>query len=150
MYYIFITWRRDLDSSELLTFRALRLGVIGVLNEELVLYSRFKKKSSINSFKLHINLYSDINLKPFTRKFCFKSLLVINVHFVHVYFDSNESFICFNFSVQCFSGSSILDRAVIEHNLLSASKLYNNISFEELGSLLEIPPTKVCFACNHL
>lgn len=39
-------------------------------------------------------------------------------------------------------GSSILDRAVIEHNLLSASKLYNNITFEELGALLEIPPTK--------
>lgn len=32
-------------------------------------------------------------------------------------------------------GSSILDRAVIEHNLLSASKLYNNITFEELGAL---------------
>ena len=30
-------------------------------------------------------------------------------------------------------GSTILDRAVTEHNLLSASKLYNNISFEELG-----------------
>lgn len=40
-------------------------------------------------------------------------------------------------------GSSILDRAVIEHNLLSASKLYNNITFEELGALLEIPPAKV-------
>ncbi|XP_046367290.1 COP9 signalosome complex subunit 4-like [Haliotis rufescens] len=39
-------------------------------------------------------------------------------------------------------GSTILDRAVIEHNLLSASKLYNNVSFEELGSLLEIPPQK--------
>uniref|UniRef100_A0A8C1LSX2 COP9 signalosome complex subunit 4 n=2 Tax=Cyprinus carpio TaxID=7962 RepID=A0A8C1LSX2_CYPCA len=33
-------------------------------------------------------------------------------------------------------------RAVIEHNLLSASKLYNNITFEELGALLEIPPAK--------
>uniref|UniRef100_A0AAY4DID8 COP9 signalosome complex subunit 4 n=1 Tax=Denticeps clupeoides TaxID=299321 RepID=A0AAY4DID8_9TELE len=49
---------------------------------------------------------------------------------------------------KCFSGflalegSSILDRAVIEHNLLSASKLYNNITFEELGALLEIPPAK--------
>jgi len=32
---------------------------------------------------------------------------------------------------------------VIEHNLLSASKLYNNITFEELGALLEIPPAKV-------
>lgn len=39
-------------------------------------------------------------------------------------------------------GSTILDRAVIEHNLLSASKLYNNITFDELGALLEIPPTK--------
>ncbi|KAL3877789.1 hypothetical protein ACJMK2_035439 [Sinanodonta woodiana] len=39
-------------------------------------------------------------------------------------------------------GSSILARAVVEHNLLSASKLYNNISFEELGSLLEIPASK--------
>jgi len=39
-------------------------------------------------------------------------------------------------------GSTILDRAVIEHNLLSASKLYNNISFEELGTLLEIPAAK--------
>lgn len=39
-------------------------------------------------------------------------------------------------------GSSILDRAVFEHNLLSASKLYNNITFEELGALLEIPAAK--------
>ncbi|KAL3273178.1 hypothetical protein HHI36_014632 [Cryptolaemus montrouzieri] len=39
-------------------------------------------------------------------------------------------------------GSSILDRAIIEHNLLSASKLYNNISFVELGALLEIIPEK--------
>lgn len=35
-----------------------------------------------------------------------------------------------------------MDRAVIEHNLLSASKLYNNITFEELGALLEIPAAK--------
>ena len=41
-----------------------------------------------------------------------------------------------------FAGSTILDRAVIEHNLLSASKLYNNITFEELGALLEITPAK--------
>lgn len=39
-------------------------------------------------------------------------------------------------------GSTILDRAVIEHNLLSASKLYNNITFEELGALLEISAAK--------
>lgn len=33
-------------------------------------------------------------------------------------------------------GSTVLDRAVIEHNLAAASKLYNNIYFTELGSLL--------------
>ncbi|XP_068654672.1 COP9 signalosome complex subunit 4 [Aristolochia californica] len=37
---------------------------------------------------------------------------------------------------------TVLDRAMIEHNLLSASKLYTNISFEELGALLGIPPLK--------
>eukprot|EP00271_Cylindrocystis_brebissonii_P006454 TRINITY_DN19246_c0_g1_i1.p1 TRINITY_DN19246_c0_g1~~TRINITY_DN19246_c0_g1_i1.p1 ORF type:complete len:415 (+),score=118.90 TRINITY_DN19246_c0_g1_i1:221-1465(+) len=37
-------------------------------------------------------------------------------------------------------GSTVLDRAVIEHNLLSASKLYRNISFQELGALLGIGP----------
>jgi len=39
-------------------------------------------------------------------------------------------------------GSTVLDRAVIEHNLLSASRIYNNITFDELGALLEIPPTR--------
>lgn len=39
-------------------------------------------------------------------------------------------------------GSSILDRAVFEHNLLSASKLYNNITFDELGLLLGLEPNK--------
>jgi len=39
-------------------------------------------------------------------------------------------------------GSTVLDRAVVEHNLLSASKIYNNISFEELGTLLGVKPEK--------
>lgn len=39
-------------------------------------------------------------------------------------------------------GSTILERACVEHNLLSASKLYNNITFPELGALLEIDSTK--------
>eukprot|EP00741_Cyanophora_paradoxa_P023851 tig00021680_g23038.t1 len=39
-------------------------------------------------------------------------------------------------------GSTVLERAVVEHNLLSASKLYNNITFAELGSLLGIAPDK--------
>lgn len=33
-------------------------------------------------------------------------------------------------------GSTVLERAVIEHNLAAASKLYNNIYFSELGQLL--------------
>ena len=40
-------------------------------------------------------------------------------------------------------GWSILDRAVVEHNILSTSKLYNNITLDELGALLGIPPHKV-------
>ena len=39
-------------------------------------------------------------------------------------------------------GSTVLDRAVIEHNLAAASKLYNNIYFTELGSLLGCTPEK--------
>mmetsp|Transcript_4672 Transcript_4672/g.13071 ORF Transcript_4672/g.13071 Transcript_4672/m.13071 type:complete len:436 (-) Transcript_4672:224-1531(-) len=36
--------------------------------------------------------------------------------------------------------ASPLERAVIEHNLLSARNIYNNISFEELGLLLGLSP----------
>lgn len=36
----------------------------------------------------------------------------------------------------------VLERAVIEHNMLAASKLYNNISFEQLGALLGIDAAK--------
>lgn len=39
-------------------------------------------------------------------------------------------------------GNTVLEGAIIEHNLLSASKLYNNITFAELGALLEIPAEK--------
>jgi len=39
-------------------------------------------------------------------------------------------------------GSTILNHAVVEHNILAASKLYNNITFAGLGALLEIPPEK--------
>jgi COP9 signalosome complex subunit 4 len=35
-------------------------------------------------------------------------------------------------------GLTVLTRAVSEHNLLSASKLYNNITVQELGSLLGV------------
>jgi len=39
-------------------------------------------------------------------------------------------------------GSTVLSRAVVEHNLLSASRLYKNITFAELGVLLDITPDK--------
>eukprot|EP00177_Eucheuma_denticulatum_P003706 GFKZ01006707.1.p1 GENE.GFKZ01006707.1~~GFKZ01006707.1.p1 ORF type:complete len:421 (+),score=65.05 GFKZ01006707.1:269-1531(+) len=39
-------------------------------------------------------------------------------------------------------GDSVLDRAVLEHNLLAASRLYMNIHFTELGVLLGIPASK--------
>eukprot|EP01006_Ploeotia_vitrea_P059926 TRINITY_DN75016_c0_g1_i1.p1 TRINITY_DN75016_c0_g1~~TRINITY_DN75016_c0_g1_i1.p1 ORF type:complete len:384 (-),score=48.24 TRINITY_DN75016_c0_g1_i1:102-1217(-) len=35
-------------------------------------------------------------------------------------------------------GTTVLDRAIIQHNLLAASNLYYNIAFEELGNLLGI------------
>jgi COP9 signalosome complex subunit 4 len=35
-------------------------------------------------------------------------------------------------------GSTVLDRAVREHNILSVSLLYNNITFQELGNLLAV------------
>lgn len=41
---------------------------------------------------------------------------------------------------QLEDGSTVLDRAITEHNLLSLSQIYNNITFAELGSLLSIPP----------
>lgn len=36
--------------------------------------------------------------------------------------------------------STVLDRAVMEHNLLASSKVYNNISFRGLGALLDLAP----------
>ena len=36
----------------------------------------------------------------------------------------------------------MLDRAVIEHNMVAASKIYDNIAFEQLGVLLEIGAEK--------
>ena len=39
-------------------------------------------------------------------------------------------------------GLTILERAVIEHNMVAASKIYDNIAFEQLGVLLEIGAEK--------
>ena len=43
---------------------------------------------------------------------------------------------------QTADGSTVLDKAVIEHNLLSASRLYDNIGISELGILLGLEPDK--------
>jgi len=37
--------------------------------------------------------------------------------------------------------STVLDRAVMEHNLLASSKIYNNITFHGLGTLLDLAPS---------
>lgn len=37
-----------------------------------------------------------------------------------------------------FDGFSIMHRSIIEHNMLSVSKLFANITFDGLGDLLEI------------
>ena len=34
---------------------------------------------------------------------------------------------------------TVLQKAVLEHNVLAISKIYNNISFDQLAKLLEIP-----------
>ncbi|KAG2222608.1 hypothetical protein INT45_008727 [Circinella minor] len=39
-------------------------------------------------------------------------------------------------------GTTVFDRAIREHNLLSASKIYNNITFDELASLLNVSSDK--------
>ena len=36
--------------------------------------------------------------------------------------------------------ATVLDRAVMEHNLLASSKIYNNITFSGLGALLDLTP----------
>lgn len=43
---------------------------------------------------------------------------------------------------QTADGSTVLAKAVIEHNLLSASRLYDNIGVSELGILLGLEPDK--------
>lgn len=39
-------------------------------------------------------------------------------------------------------GYTVLDKALIEHNIQVISKIYKNISFEELGRFLEIEPNQ--------
>lgn len=43
----------------------------------------------------------------------------------------------------------LLERAVVEHNMLAASLIYNNISLENLGALLEISTAEVSDASSR-
>ena len=42
-------------------------------------------------------------------------------------------------------GSTLVERAVIEHNLLSASALYRSVTFDNLGNILGISAQKGFF-----
>jgi len=47
------------------------------------------------------------------------------------------------------SGRTVLQDAIILHNMFSVSKIYNNITFTELGHLLSIPPAEAeALACK--
>lgn len=46
---------------------------------------------------------------------------------------------------QLADGSTVLERSVMQHNLLSASKLYNNISIQ-VGDVRSSPYSLVCAA----
>lgn len=39
-------------------------------------------------------------------------------------------------------GDTVLDRAVIEHNLIAVSRMYTNIGLDELGVLLNVSPDR--------
>ena len=39
------------------------------------------------------------------------------------------------------------ERAVMEHNMVASSRIYDNVSFKELGMLLQIPCQQVCAFC---
>lgn len=47
-------------------------------------------------------------------------------------------------------GSTVLAKAVVEHNLLSASRLYSNIGIKELGLLLDLDPEKAEEYCARM
>ena len=43
-------------------------------------------------------------------------------------------------NVMMSDGYSVLDKALIEHNIVVISKIYMNIRFSELGNFLNIQP----------
>ncbi|KAI7881092.1 Cops4 protein [Lichtheimia hyalospora FSU 10163] len=51
---------------------------------------------------------------------------------------------------QLADGTTVFDRAIREHNLLSASKIYNNITFDELAALLNVSSDKAEEIAGHM
>jgi COP9 signalosome complex subunit 4 len=43
-------------------------------------------------------------------------------------------------------GWTLLQKAVIEHNLIAASKVYNNIALADLAKILNVNAEGVCFS----
>merc|ERR1712151_1333983 len=39
-------------------------------------------------------------------------------------------------------GQTVLERAVLQHNVLAASRVYKNMRLPDLGQLLEVPPER--------
>merc|ERR1739845_238285 len=39
-------------------------------------------------------------------------------------------------------GQTVLERAVLQHNVLAASRVYKNMRLPDLGLLLEVPPER--------
>ena len=48
------------------------------------------------------------------------------------------------------TGKTVLEVAVLEHNVVACSKLYNNISFQQLGTLLDITPFEAEKICSKM
>ena len=44
-------------------------------------------------------------------------------------------------------GMTVYDRSIVQHNMLAASRVYENVTFDELAVLLDVDPTKVRVAC---
>jgi hypothetical protein len=46
-------------------------------------------------------------------------------------------------ALRCGTGMTVLQKAVIQHNILAASLLYKNIALAELATLLQVAPNEV-------
>ncbi|KAJ9129165.1 hypothetical protein P3X46_034049, partial [Hevea brasiliensis] len=111
--------------------RCSKLKIYPILQK--VYLERILRKPEIDAFAEELKAHQVLNILStvFRDLGSFNNISIMNVSFLVA---QQKALLPDNFTV--------LDRAMIEHNLLSASKLYSNISFDELGTLLGIPPNK--------